>query len=643
MPQILRHFFMSLSIFIRLSLSYGIIYNQWLIKFLAKKVKNMSEISGNKKGIKDTVLEELGKLYEIKVPQDQIITEELAVQLAKISEKIKREISIYVTRSGQITDISLGDQQSVELPQFKGRRGAIRLSGVRCIHTHLNGNSTLSGVDYSALKNGKYDAMAAIGVIGPDFAKSSFSFALIAGIDENAEYLCQEHGPFSVAEAVEINFSNMIVTIEKIMQKQTSGSKSAENPEKAILVAVDSGGFRQSWSTEESLEELKQLADTAGATVVGAFSQKRQKPDPAFFIGKGKVEELALFVRQEDVDLCIFDDELSPAQQRNVELVMGIRVIDRTGLILDIFAQRARSNEGKLQVELAQLQYTLPRLSGKGLVLSRLGGGIGTRGPGETKLEIDRRRIRDRITFIKESIEKVKSVRTLHRTGRKRNQIATIALVGYTNSGKSTLLNTLTASDIYAQDQLFATLDPTTRHLSLPDKQEAILTDTVGFIQRLPHQLVSAFKSTLEEVAEADLLLHVVDVSHSTYKKQMDAVYEVLKEIGASDKEIITVYNKIDKVAPESGLLERIKGEENCVLVSAKKGIGMDVLLDLIVDNLSLNSVETELLIPYADTDKAAKLHKVSTVLEQEYCDDGIRIKARLSEDQRNEYKEYFK
>ena len=349
-------------------------------------------------------------------------------------------------------------------------------------------------------------------------------------------------------------------------------------------------------------------------------------------------EELAMFVRQEDVDLCVFDDELTPAQQRNLELAIGVRVIDRTGLILDIFAQRARSNEGKLQVELAQLKYTLPRLSGKGLILSRLGGGIGTRGPGETKLEIDRRRIRDRIAFITDSIEKVKSVRTLHRTGRKKSQVATVALVGYTNSGKSTLLNTLTASDIYAQDQLFATLDPTTRHLSLPDKREAILTDTVGFIQRLPHQLVSAFKSTLEEVVEADLLLHVVDISHSTYKKQIDAVYEVLKEIGAADKEIITVYNKIDKVDTESGLLEKIKEEENSVLISAKKEIGIPELLALIVENLSFKSIETDLLIPYADSDKAAKLHKVSTVLVQEYRDNGIMIKARLSEDQRKEY-----
>ncbi|NCD08197.1 MAG: GTPase HflX [Negativicutes bacterium] len=602
----------------------------------------MSEISGNKKGIKDTVLVELQKLYEINVPLGQIITEELAESLARISEKIKREISLHITRSGQITDISLGHQENVELPQFKGRRGAIRLSGVRCVHTHLNGNSGLSGVDYSALKNCKYDAMVAIGVSSPDFAKSNLSFALISDIDKDGQYACQEHGPFTLSEAEQINFPNMVATIEKILQKQATGLKSEDNPERVILVAIESSFMSQSWSTEESLEELKQLADTAGAVVVGSFSQKRAKPDPGLFIGKGKVEELAMFVRQEDVDLCIFDDELSPAQQRNLELAIGVRVIDRTGLILDIFAQRARSNEGKLQVELAQLKYTLPRLSGKGLILSRLGGGIGTRGPGETKLEIDRRRIRDRITFITDSIEKVKSVRTLHRTGRKKTQVATVALVGYTNSGKSTLLNTLTASDIYAQDQLFATLDPTTRHLSLPDKQEAILTDTVGFIQRLPHQLVSAFKSTLEEVVEADLLLHVVDISHATYKKQIDAVYEVLKEIGAADKEIITVYNKIDKVAPESGLLEKVKGEENSVLISAKKVIGIQELLTLIVDNLSIKSIETDLLIPYADSDKAARLHKISTVLLQEYHDDGIMIKARLSDDQRKEYESFI-
>lgn len=601
----------------------------------------MSEIKGNKKGIKDTVLAELEKMFEITVPLGQIITADLAATLAEISEQIKREISIYITRSGQITDISLGTQESVELPGFKGRRGNIRLSGVRCVHTHLNGDSSLSGVDYSALKNSKFDAMVVVGISGPDFAESSLSFAVIAGLNESEQYVCEEYGPLTLTEAEHLNFPNMLNTIEKILQKQAVGSKSEVVPERAILVAVESGAVSSSWTTEDSLEELKQLADTAGAVVVASFSQKRQKPDSAFFIGKGKVQELALYVRQENVDLCIFDDELTPAQQRNIEFAMGVSVIDRTGLILDIFAQRARSNEGKLQVELAQLQYNLPRLSGKGLMLSRLGGGIGTRGPGETKLEVDRRRIRDRITFIKECIEKVKSVRTLHRTKRRKNQVATIALVGYTNSGKSTLLNTLTASDIYAKDQLFATLDPTTRQLTLPDKQESILTDTVGFIQRLPHQLVSAFKSTLEEVVDADLLLHVVDISHATYIKQIEAVYEVLQEIGAEGKDIITVFNKIDKLPPESALLERIKNEENSVIISAKKGVGITELLNLIVENLNMKSVETELLIPYADSDKAAKLHKISTVLEQEYCDDGIRLKARLSAELSKAYENY--
>jgi GTP-binding protein HflX len=261
-------------------------------------------------------------------------------------------------------------------------------------------------------------------------------------------------------------------------------------------------------------------------------------------------------------------------------------VLDRTGLILDIFAQRAYTNEGKMQVELAQLKYTLPRITGQGLSLSRLGGGIGTRGPGETKLEVDRRRIRDRITFINDNIDKIKTVRTLHRSQRNKNQVATISLVGYTNAGKSTLLNTLTDSDIYAKDQLFATLDPTTRKLALPEKQEAVLTDTVGFIQRLPHQLVAAFRSTLEEVTESDLLLHVIDVSHELYKEQSEAVYEVLKNIGAIDKTIITVFNKIDKLPEDSELLASLAEKENSVCISAKKGIGLDKLLALIVENL---------------------------------------------------------
>lgn len=602
----------------------------------------MAEILGNKKGIKDSVLLALAKIYELEVPLGQIITAELAIALADISEYINREISLYITRSGKILSISIGTQETVELPSFEGRRGDSRLSGIRCVHTHLNGNSNLSGIDYSALKANKFDAMITIGIVGPNFEQSELSFGMITGLDDNKQYLCEGYGPLSLTEAEDLYFPNIVATIERILDKQMTGKTLADLQERAVLVSMDWPGTKSSWTAEDSLEELKQLADTAGAEVVAKFSQKRPKPDPAFFVGKGKIQELALFVQQENIDLCIFDDELSPAQQRNIEQVMGIRVIDRAGLILDIFAQRARTNEGKLQVELAQLQYNLPRISGKGLSLSRLGGGIGTRGPGETKLEVDRRRIRDRIAFIKEQIEKVKSVRTLHRSKRKKNQVPTISLVGYTNAGKSTLLNTLTASDIYAQDQLFATLDPTTRQLALPDKQEAILTDTVGFIQRLPHQLVAAFRSTLEEVTEADLLLHVVDVSHELYNEQSLAVYEVLKEIDALDKPIITVFNKIDKLPESNLLLTRISKEENSVCISAKKAVGLEKLLKLIVENLSMKSIEVNLLIPYTETSKAAKLHEISTVLEQEYANEGIKLKVRFSNAVAEEYETYL-
>ena len=275
-------------------------------------------------------------------------------------------------------------------------------------------------------------------------------------------------------------------------------------------------------------------------------------------------------------------------------------------------------------------------------ILSRLGGGIGTRGPGETKLEVDRRRIRDRIAFIKDSIEKVRAVRTLHRIKRAKNQVPSISLVGYTNAGKSTLLNLLTQSDIYAKDQLFATLDPTTRQLILPDKHEAILTDTVGFIQRLPHQLVAAFRSTLEEVAEADLLLHVIDVSHELYQEQSDAVYKVLEQIGAQNKTILTVYNKIDKLPSENALAQRLAQQENSVCISAKSGIGIEELLALISENLKLKSIEVTLLIPYTESEKAAKLHTIGTVLEQEYKENGTFMKVRLASEQLEDFEKFI-
>lgn len=600
----------------------------------------MREIKGNIKGIRDSVIAELQKLYDMQSPQ--LVSQELAVKLADITEYINREISVYITRSGQIIEIAVGDNATVELPSFSGRRGAGRLSGIRCIHTHPGGNPYLSGVDISALKNNKYDAMVAIGVASPDFTKSELTFGLITGIDSNENYTAECYGPYSIEDAENINFVNTVSTIERILDKQTGTASLQVMSERAILIGMEWGRNDSLWTVDDSLEELKQLADTAGATVIKKFIQKRPKPDPAFFIGRGKVQELALYAQQENIDLCIFDDELSPAQQRNIESVMGIRILDRTALILDIFAQRARTNEGKLQVELAQLQYTLPRIMGKGLMLSRLGGGIGTRGPGETKLEVDRRRIRDRIAFIKDQIEKVKAVRSLHRSKRKKNNVFEVSLVGYTNAGKSTLLNTLTNSDIYAKDQLFATLDPTTRQLTLPNKQEIIITDTVGFIQRLPHQLIAAFRSTLEVVTEADLLVHVIDVSHELYKEQAAAVHEVLKEIGAETKPVITVYNKIDKLPPDSKLADRLALEEDTVCISAAKKLNLETLQQMIETHLKSKAVEVTLCIPYAETAKAAQLHETANVLEQEYTENGTVMKVILPVEDLEAYNEYI-
>lgn len=600
----------------------------------------MREIKGNIKGIRDSVIAELQKLYDMQSPQ--LVSQELAVKLADITEYINREISVYITRSGQIIEIAVGDNATVELPSFSGRRGAGRLSGIRCIHTHPGGNPYLSGVDISALKNNKYDAMVAIGVVSPDFTKSELTFGLITGIDSNENYTAECYGPYSIEDAENINFVNTVSTIERILDKQTGTASLQVMSERAILIGMEWGRNDSLWTVDDSLEELKQLADTAGATVIKKFIQKRPKPDPAFFIGRGKVQELALYAQQENIDLCIFDDELSPAQQRNIESVMGIRILDRTALILDIFAQRARTNEGKLQVELAQLQYTLPRILGKGLMLSRLGGGIGTRGPGETKLEVDRRRIRDRIAFIKDQIEKVKAVRSLHRSKRKKNNVFEVSLVGYTNAGKSTLLNTLTNSDIYAKDQLFATLDPTTRQLTLPNKQEIIITDTVGFIQRLPHQLIAAFRSTLEVVTEADLLVHVIDVSHELYKEQAAAVHEVLKEIGAETKPVITVYNKIDKLPPDSKLADRLALEEDTVCISAAKKLNLETLQQMIESHLKSKAVEVTLCIPYAETAKAAQLHETANVLEQEYTENGTVMKVILPVEDLEAYNEYI-
>lgn len=397
--------------------------------------------------------------------------------------------------------------------------------------------------------------------------------------------------------------------------------------EKAILVGVELPGedFAQ---TSSSLEELARLADTAGAEVLGRLTQKRSRPDAATLLGRGKAEEVAELCRSTGADLVIIDRELSPGQGRNLEAIIGGRVIDRTQLILDIFARRARTSEGKLQVELAQLNYLLPRLIGKGVELSRLGGGIGTRGPGETKLEVDRRRIRQRIRDLKKELENVKKHRDLLRRERKETPVPLVSLVGYTNAGKSTILRMLTGADVLVEDKLFATLDPTTRRVVLPNNETILITDTVGFIQRLPHHLVAAFRATLEEVVEADLLLHVVDASHPNYEGQIEAVNQVLETLGAAAKPTLMVYNKIDLVDKEE--LLRPDNRHPAVLLSALSGEGADNLLAAVERLLAAGRLRTTFFVPYQKSGMLALLHEKGRVLQQEHGQEGITVEAEI-------------
>jgi GTPase len=390
--------------------------------------------------------------------------------------------------------------------------------------------------------------------------------------------------PETARKAEKENFEALISALEDEFRKVAPGLPVAEGEERAVLVGLITDG-ENSWQVEDDLDELAQLARTAGATICERLTQTRPQPDPRYFLGSGKVQELALIVQEMGANLVIVDQELTANQQRTLEEVVGVKVIDRTELILDIFAQRAQTREGKLQVELAQLKYLLPRLIGKGLTLSRLGGGIGTRGPGETKLEIDRRRIRERINSLEKETERIRSHRDTQRRRRNDDNLPVVALTGYTNSGKSTLLNAMTKSSVNVEDKLFATLDPTTRRTTLPDHSPVLLTDTVGFIKKLPTSLVAAFRATLEEVAVADVLIHVVDASHPNVSEHIASVYDVLSELGAVDKPLITVLNKADIVRKED-LTYLLAQVPNPVIVSATKRAGLGSLLTTIQDVL---------------------------------------------------------
>ncbi|RUT35970.1 GTPase HflX [Paenibacillus zeisoli] len=400
-------------------------------------------------------------------------------------------------------------------------------------------------------------------------------------------------------------------------------------PDKAVLVSLVTNEVKRSGiDPEYSLNELVQLAETAGVEIADVIVQNKETPDTRWFIGKGKVEELRAAIDALGANTAIFDQELSGAQVRNLEETLDVKIIDRTQLILDIFAQRAKTREGIIQVELAQHSYLLPRLSGHGKNLSRLGGGIGTRGPGESKLETDRRHIRNRISELKAQLDEVTKHRKLHRERRKENGVVQVALVGYTNAGKSTLLKQLTAADVYIENQLFATLDPTSRALILPSGKEVVLTDTVGFIQNLPHDLVASFRATLEEANEADLILHVVDASSDTRDEQMKVVDRILNDLGASSTPQVVLFNKKDLCTPEQ--LELLPADENHIKISAYDDKDLESIREIIQDKLTGETVTFR--IPAARGDLSSVIYRVGEVIGQNFEEDDLLFEVRLNQ-----------
>ncbi len=410
------------------------------------------------------------------------------------------------------------------------------------------------------------------------------------------------------------------------------------NPDKAILAGLDAAVFsKEETATESTLEELKALLETAGGTAVGTLLQSRPAPDPHSFLGEGKVEELRQAVEATGANMVIFDNDLSPSQIRTLEDITGATVIDRSALILDIFAQRAKTREGRLQVELAQYQYLLPRLSGMGRSLSRQGGGIGTRGPGETRLESDRRHIRTRISRLQQELKEVRRVRGVQRQLREKNSVPVVALIGYTNAGKSTLLNALTGAGIPANNRLFDTLDTTTRRMTVSDTLDVLLSDTVGFIAKLPHNLVEAFQATLEELQYADLLLHVIDASDPERTAHMEVVEKLAAQLAPQGVPIIEVYNKADLVEPQL-----IPVGENKVAISAATGTGLPRLLELVEQNLDTGVRRVTMKLPYSSAGEVDRIHREGKVFTTEYENDGILVEAALSREMQGRYRDYI-
>jgi len=505
----------------------------------------MKRIFGNTAGLKSNQIRRLENLYRRRTPPEWLVTTELARDISQLSHEIRRQIGLLVDRQGRVALVVVGDHRRIVIPSTDDYRAAPgRLNGLRCVHTHLN-HEPLSRDDLTDLALLRLDLMAAIGQSADGTPHTVHVAHLLPGTSERLPHRLL---PPLAPGALDIDCAAMIRALEDELERVVSGRAAGAGPDRALLISVSAVSRRR---TEESMAELKELARSGGIEVIGSVIQTRDTVDHRFLVGSGKLQDLAIRALQGGATILIFDQELNPSQIRSITDQIALKVIDRTQLILDIFAQRARSREGKLQVELAQLKYLLPRLLGKGTAMSRLAGGIGGRGPGETKLEVDRRRVRKRIRQLEAALEEVRRHRRQLRSQRDKKHLPVISIIGYTNAGKSTLLNSLTKSRVLAERRLFATLDPSSRRLRFPRDIEVIITDTVGFIRDLPQDLMVAFRATLEELEVADLLLHVIDISNPRVEDQIQAVEAILADLHLDLKATLKVFNKKDLAAAD--------------------------------------------------------------------------------------------
>jgi GTPase len=530
----------------------------------------LEQLSGNTQGLSPAQKKMLDRIFRRRVDPSQIVTPELASFLCECSNDIGRQVGILVDRKGNIDHVIVGDQHKLELPDLGPRRAGIgRMRGVRLVHTHLRGEP-LTRDDLIDLAKLRLDLVGAIlmkqdGQLGPLTCAH-----LLPPNPEGEQWRVLE--PVSAHELQQHrspDFGELIRALEDEFAAHARAARLVDDgKDRAVLVQVNIGRITPE-EAEARLHELKELCRTAGVRVLDVVTQRRPQVDPRYLIGKGKIEELITRALQADATMLVFDHDLNPAQARTISDACELKVIDRTMLILDIFAQHAQSRDGKLQVELAQLKYTLPRLHEKNTMMSRLTGGIGGRGPGETKLEVNRRRARDRIHDYEKQIEQLGKRRGQRRSLRSKNEMPIVSIVGYTNAGKSTLLNSLTQGDVLVEDKLFATLDPTSRRLRFPSEREIIITDTVGFIRELPKDLVAAFRATLEELEEADLLLHVVDAADPARESHIRSVERILDELKLGDKTRLIVFNKCDKLSQEQ-IIELAAERGQSIAISAK-------------------------------------------------------------------------